>query len=270
MAPAADAACFPDKIFSHNDQAGAYNYLINFDGTAPTVGAFWQPGSRSLNNEGTYDASQWINTYAGAWYVFGFMGNGGVAGCPAGQVVVMITQDLGATSQFAVLQANEIPANSTPFYLASATMAPIPRPRVTASSRVGTDVVVDLSFDALEGAYGSFDLPGDATNVISDIVLYTAKGADPGRNVAGWTELAVVPFAGGVTTAAAVSVDCSVLGENTLLAAGLRGTGEYSSVHVSAPTAIECDPALADPDGKFDIIRERGNGQKKGKPFSER
>ena len=55
----------------------------------------------------------------------------------------------------------------------------------------------------------------------------------------------------------------------TFLAAGLNFTGEYDTVHVSSSVSVECDPNLADPDNKFDLIRERGKGDKRGTPFRD-
>lgn len=272
LAPVVSAACLPEKVFSTANQAGVYNYVYGANGDVGTaIGAFWEPANRINANEGTLPLTEWFKvnpTYSPEWYILGFTGDARVFGCPAGQMAMILTQDNGASAEYAILQADETGAATT-FYFNSVTFQPLPRPRVTNSSKVGTDIIVDLAFDSVEAGYGSFDRPG-AINVISDLVLYSAQGADPGRAVAaGWTEIARVPYASGETTLPALSIDCS--GEvQTYIAAGLVGTGEFETAHVGASTVIGCDPTLADPDDKFDIIRDRGQGQKKGTPFRDR
>jgi hypothetical protein len=146
-------------------------------------------------------------------------------------------------------------------------MTPIPRPQVTNRSRAGDIVTLDMQVQDFAPAFSS-RFGRIANEYISGINLYSFSGtADPGRDVAAWTFLRTVPYTGGPSSTLGVDVDCSNFTNDVFVAAGVQMTGEYDTLHVGASTIVECDPTLADPGDKFDLIRERGHGQKKGKPF---
>jgi hypothetical protein len=277
------ATCIPAKDFSSwNFTRGVYYYVyfaadsavVDARGGLPAGqgGAFWQPGNRDGANEGGYTVDQWLGYYpAYGWYLNGNLGNGSVVGCPAGELVVVSTDPSpagGTRTDIFITQATEDPSEAPFFFTGPGlTFQPMPSPEVTGSSRDATNVLVDLQFaDPARSFYTTYSAV--ATDFITDIVLFSAKGADPGRDVAGWTEIARFPYAGGQTTAPAFTVDCTDPAD-TFLAAGLALADGYVPTHVSASVAIECDPNLADPDAKFDLIRERGKGQKRGKPFQQ-
>ncbi len=142
------------------------------------------------------------------------------------------------------------------------TFVEMPRPRVTNSSRAGAQVVVDVAFDGVLAAFSS-NSGGTAETTFTNFVLLSSHGvADAGRAGGGWTEVGRVAYSNAGGTLAGLAVDCADDGGDTFLALGLEIDGELiSSLHVSASTALECDPTLADPDGKFDMIRDRGKGQ---------
>lgn len=268
----ANATCIPAKDFNTWDSP-EYWYVFWGGGSAAdstlVTGNFWEAGNRTAANEGEYDASNWLNYFPGyGWYLQGNLGDGGVVGCPEGQLILTVTDPTPASgTHFFVTSAIEDPSARVFFHFGGADIdfLPMPSPQVIASSRTGTDVNVSLQFDDVGAAFYTRNVT-TAADVIDSVVLYQAKGTNPGPAVDGWTEIGRFPYAGGAIDAE-VTVDCA---DETLtfLAAGLS-VDAFDLAHVSAAVAIECDPNLADPDDKFDIIRERGKGQKRGKPFRE-
>lgn len=277
------ATCIPAKDFSSwTFTRGAYYYVffaadsavVNQAGGLPPGmgGAFWQPGNRAGANEGTYGVAGWLGYLAPyGWYLNGNLGDGGVVGCPTGSILVVATDPSpagGSRTDVIITQANEDPTEAPFFFTGpNLTFQPMPQPQVTGSSRSASSVLVDLVFDdparSFYSTYGTA-----ATEHITNIVLFSAKGADPGRDLAGWTEIGRFPYAGGQTSAPQFTVDCTDPAD-TFLAAGLVMSDGFVPTHVSASIAIECDATLADPDDKFDLIRERGKGSKRGKPFQQ-
>lgn len=274
LALPAQAGCNPDKVFGTWDFTdGVYYYVTWGAGSATdpaqTVGALYEPGNRALNNEGGYDVTNWLRDYnaSGTWYISGALGSADVVGCASGNMILAITDPTSANgTDFVVSWANEvIKANNYDY--PDLVFAPMPAPTVTASSRTGSTVNLDLAFsDAGAGFSSRYSrTPAEAIN---EIVLYQAKGADPGRNASAWTEIGRFPYEGGAVNVSGFGLDCSD-NTTTFLAAGLNLTNEYDTVHVSSSISVECDPNLADPDNKFDLIRERGKGEKRGKPFRD-
>lgn len=273
LALPAQAGCNPDKVFGTWDFTdGVYYYVTWGAGSATdpaqTVGALYEPGNRALNNEGGYDVTNWLRGSAATyWYVSGALGSADVVGCAAGNMILAITDPTPATgTEFVVSWANEVQKANNYDY-PDLVFAPMPAPSVTASSRAGTTVNLDLAFDDAGAAFSS-RYGRAATEAINEVVLYQAKGADPGPDAAGWTEIARFPYEGGAVNVTGFGLDCT---DETLtfLAGGLNFTGEYDTVHVSSSISVECDPNLADPDSKFDLIRDRGKGDKRGKPFRD-
>lgn len=271
MAPSAEAVCIPGKAFGTWD-APNYNYVFGWNQDhALTVGVFWQAGARADANEGTYDEADWLRYYAGyGTYISGQI-SAGTVGCVTGEMILAITQDNGdGTASFAVNQETE-KTTGLNFWQANMTLVPMPRPRVTNSSRSGAQVVVDVAFDGVDSAFTS-QTGSTAAGTFTNFVLLSAHGpADPGRDGAAWTEVGRVAYNGAGASITGLAVDCADDGGDTFLAFGLEIDNELiPSLHVSASTALECDPTLANPDDKFDMIRERGKGQKKGRPFTDR
>ncbi len=273
-ASSAMALCSPPKVFHSWDASTYYyGYVYNYSGDmGNTVGAFWEPGARTESNEGTFTVDNWLRYYAATskWYITGNTGTAGVVGCPGGQIVVAISEAQGTTANFAIAQADETPTRNFHFNLANMTLTPIPRPQITNRSRAGDIVTLDMQ--AVDVASGfSTRFGGVAASYITGINFYSFTGnTDPGRDAAAWTFLRTEPYVAGATAALSVDVDCSDQLSDVFLAAGVQLTGEYNTVHLGASTIVECDPTLADPDDKFDLIRDRGKGQKKGTPFNRR
>jgi hypothetical protein len=273
VAPAAEASCLPAKLFSTWDfDDGVYFYVNNFSGDfTGTVGAFWETGNRALSNEGTYPVNEWLSYYAGyGWYLNGNMGDSRVTGCPATQMIVVVTEDGadGSLSNFIAGAANETPAKGNAFNYADLTFTPIPAPSVTGSTRLAdNNVEVDLLIADPAAGYSTRDgIP--ATDVITAINIYTIKSnTRPTSNPADWTLAQSAAYAGGDTSVVGLVADCQDQGTDTWLGAGIEFGGEYSSELITVGNVVECDPALADPDDKFQLIQGKGKGQKKGKPF---
>ncbi len=271
IAPASQAACIPSKTFTSWDFTDyLYFYVYNFSGNlGASVGAFWQPFDRAASNEGTQTIDIWLRYYAATsqWYISGEWGTAGTTGCASGEMVLAMTDPKGAGADFAVGQADETPVKSAHFNFNNLNFTPIPRPQITNRSRAGDTVTLDLQFADIAGGFSTrFGHP--ASTYLSGINLYTFSGtADPGRDTAAWTLAQTAPYNGGITTLAGVNVDCSNHANDVFLAAGIQVTGEYDTVHLGASTIVECDPTLADPGDKFDLIREKGKGLKKGRPF---
>ena len=273
FASPAGANCSPGKAFGTFDFDDGVYYYVNFAtdsaaDPAQLVGALWEPGNRVTSNEGTYTADNWVRQGSGYFYVTGNLGDSRVNGCPAVRMVAVLTDPTpGDRTDVAIGSADETPAKGNFFNYDNFNFVPMPSPRAVASSRGAGNVVVDLEFNDPGAAFASrfATVPAD---VIDAIVLYQATG-DAGRDAAAWVEVARIPYAGGVSSLNGFTVDCGGGTADQALAAGLSLTEEYTTVHVSSALLIECDPTLADPDSKFDLIRERGKGEKRGKPFRD-
>ncbi len=258
MAPSAQAICSPPKTFLSWSAAG-YTYVYGHNPSAPTFGSFWQPGGRLDHNEGTYDVSNWLRFYSASYsYFAGNLGDGGVVGCPGGELIIAVTQDNeDGTASFLINRETEDPGAPTAFWPATSTFTPMPAPRATASSRAGETVIMDVS--VADFAEGFFSRTGHlAEGSITGISLYTFHGAaDPGRDAANWTFHSTIPYTGADSTAAGLIIGCVDDGMDTYVAAAINLTGELDTLHVGPSIVVECDGTLADPDDKFDMIRTR-------------
>jgi hypothetical protein len=277
MIPAANATCNPGKLFTTWDFTDIVYYYVHFgpdsmESTDYTVGAFWEPGNRALSNEGTCDDSSWLRYYepTGKWYVSGSLGDACSTGCPSGGMNIVITDDKGASgADFAVGRADETPAQAAHFNFGDFNLTPLPRPRVMSSHREGRFLYLDIYFEDLSAGFNSRFGHAD-TSVITGINLYTSPEEDPGRSAADWVFHSTASYEGGRTELHGIEFDCEGL-YHLYLSAGLQmDDGDYDTVHVSAATRAECQIlADPDPDDKFDIIKTRGKGKKKGRPFRE-
>ncbi len=273
MAPTAHAACNPPTTFHSWDFGGAgYAYVYGWHGNvSSTSGAFWKPGQRATANEGSFGVSNWLRSSIYGDYLTGNLGDGATVGCVNGQIIVLLTQDNGdGTASFAMARENERAA-SPQFHMPNMTFAPIPRPRVVNASRAGAAMVVDVAFDGLPAAGVGFNsrTGHTAAATIANWVLLSSHGAsDSGRPTGAWSEVGRQAYSDAGATMTGLTVGCADDGGDTFLAVGLDVAGDLVSLHVGASTALECDPTLADPDDKFDLIRDRGQGRKKGRPFN--
>ena len=102
MLPTASANCSPAKQFTTWDftpGATVYYYVYNFESedTSNVIGAFWEPGSRAQDNEGTTPVDDYLRFYTGypeSWYISGNLGDSRVNGCPTGELVLAGGQNI--------------------------------------------------------------------------------------------------------------------------------------------------------------------------------
>jgi hypothetical protein len=252
----AQAGCASNYFFSTwATDISQYSYLQFAAGADPAtniIGRYWQDGARATANEGTYDDVNWIKPFGGdEWYINGDLQYGG-GGCPANFLNVVIQHNRGTSADILVLRANEEGARLPSYDLSSSTRLfvaqPIPRPRVTSSSRNGTSVNLNLQIDSAAGAaYGE---DGAAAEITGYVVKSVSAGADPGRDAALYTTTLGTLAAPGTLAAA---VDCTNTAQDQFVVLQLQfDGGQFSSDLVGAATRVECDPNLADP--KFKMI----------------
>jgi hypothetical protein len=245
-APTANASCVPNKDFSHwNLTTGTYTYITAPPGANPGtfIGRFWENNNRIAANEGTYDDSNWLKPYSGRWYTDAQMGSPGVVGCPAGNIVVFIQNNSGATGEFLVQVA---PEQAGFFDLAAQgdqVMVAIPKPRLSNRAVAGNLRNFNANIDnAQAGA------PGAAVGELS-YRLVTKSGtatSDGGRGSAGWLVGPTITPG----SPAPVSFDCTSTVTEHFVATQLVVDGLPSDI-VSESTRVTCNPALADPDFKL-------------------
>lgn len=289
VATDASAACNPTKDFKL-----AYGQcpltdalcMMNFPGDAivdPTnaamIGRFWQAGNRPAANEGAGcpasvyllpgDAQQLtIFGQMGGDFGFGACDN---AGCPAG-TLVMVIQTLSADGSKAFYAAGKVNETIGEFDFGRGgtnwQVAEVPRPRVTSSSRGGSTVTLNLSFDAPVGAYGDAD--GFArSSILSGYQVVRFEGsADPGRNPAAWTNIgAVIPVTESGATLGGFGAVCGGTTDDVFIAMRpIFDAGQFSGDYVGASTRIECDPAVADPRFKMIDRSKSGRGSIRANP----
>jgi hypothetical protein len=249
-APSANAGCAVPKIFSSWGDGG-YFYLVPPPGATDSslLGRFWTIGNRASVNEGTYADTNWVKFYAptNVWYINGTLDSPQITGCPTGSMLVLIQNNDGPTASFVAANQIETPA-AQKFYDYSTlathfTMVPIPRPQVVSSARVGSSVQMNVNIpSAQSGVYG----PNTASLLQYRIVTRSGT-SDSGRAAAAYTPGAVVP----ANTTTPLSVDCSAVTSDQWVATQLLVDG-FPTDLVSAPTRVNCNPALAEP--KFKLI----------------
>lgn len=275
----ASAACNPTKDFklAFSD---AGDYFINCPPDAVCTiaggvlkGRFWQAGNRGAANEGAAcpEATWLLETGAGQLTIFGqsggdILGTGPCdnTGCVANaQVTVIgtISTD-GTKGYYAVGKVNETVGEF--LYNRGGTdwaMTEIPRPRVTNSSRGGSTVTVNLSFDPPSGAHGEADSFSRSSILTGYQVVRFEGAADPGRLPAAWSNLgAVIPVSEGGATLGGLAAVCGGTTDDVFLAMRpVFDGGQFSSDYVGASTRIECDPAVADP--RFKMIDRNKTGR---------
>lgn len=289
VAQPALAICDNSAGFTQTPKGGTfdYNYLVfGTDSTsgggaqdgAGLAGKFWRLGSRATANEGTTATSDWVLTFAGAWYIDGNWASlPGTVGCASGNPMAIVVEDrtldgsaglfaAGAADSFVVCPREWDMSGDANFNCATRptrtwadwTGQPIPRPRVTGSSRVAPNVVLDLQFDDVASGFFNGGNGRSAYSVITGYVVKTqtllkTAPAPGAANTAAWTAIANTATAAGGASIAGVSVNCADPNTFVYVATALQFDGGDQSSYVSQPTVVECDPTLADPD-RFKLI----------------
>ena len=139
-------------------------------------------------------------------------------------------------------------------------MVPIPRPRITSSSKAGSIVSVQFTVDPAN--LGAYD--GSAGVITGYNILSKLSGTDPGRSASGYDAAPVTSLSaaggGSASTATAVSVDCSggspSLSRRWVVTQLVTANGP--SPTVSEATLVSCDGSLAEPPGgKYKIVKPK-------------
>jgi hypothetical protein len=268
MAPAASAACASARSAkTYNSGTGAYSYwhAPSGDTGGTLVGQTWQlgaPGTWSTGNCNSVD----VGSPGGAGFIY--FGAGGIglnldlaacgSGCPAsGSTLAVVAQKKsGATTDFLVATVVETPGGAVNFDYSTQgnhEMIPMPRPRVTSSSRAGTTVNLNVQVPAISaGLYG----PNAANAVTGFNILSASSATNPGRDAAAYTLRSAITSPGGNAATGAVSVDCTNPNADQWVVTQLVLEGGVGSSAVSEATRVNCNPALADP--KYKIVPKRG------------
>jgi hypothetical protein len=276
LGPSASAACAsPRGASTYNSVLLQYVYWhpaanvpLNAPGAVLT-GQTWQLGSYATWNDRAQGSSPACtgNLYFNGGGLIGMqLGlNTCGTGCPAS----------GATLAYLAMEA--VPGNiPTGFLLetiaednsrglnfdysqlGARTLGTIPRPRVVSSSRAGSAVNLQVSFDAAVGPVGP-DSGAAGTGAAGAITGYKILShesvGDPGRSASAYEVQAasVLTSAGGPAAATPVSVNCaSTTDSHWLVTQLIVENGAVGSDFVSLPTRVSCGPTLADP--KFKIV----------------
>jgi hypothetical protein len=278
LAPSASAACAVLKVMStYNSSTGQYVYWPTTVGNTGTLtGQSWQLGAYASWNDrqqGTSPACSG-NLYFAAGGTANSIGlqllmNACGAGCPTP----------GATVAYLAQNKSNVPGGPTDFLLITSAetnnglnwdlslsgphnLVPIPRPRVTSSSRAGNLVNLQVAMDPTSvGATG----PGAANAITGYKVLARQAATDPGRSAAAYTQTlnTYTTSGGGSAAALPASVDCTNQAQDYWLVTQIIVEGgAVGSDAVSQATRVGCNPALADP--KFKIIDKKPVGTKPG------
>ncbi len=255
--------------------------------TSPNVvGRFWQTGAKATTSSDGGGSNcldtAWLQQDSGGpntFGIFGYMGGsngiGGYCepqGCATGNAhfVVETTSTVGDKAYIAVYRSTELSPDTTHNWDLSEdgvmTAAEIPRPQVTTSSRVLTNVIVDLTLVQINSAFhGALDGHSPSGSITAYRLMEASSNTDPGRNPVAWTVKSTHAYTGSNVAVTGVTVDCSAVTTDKWLATQLElDNNQTASTYVSAGVQIECDPNLADP-GKFKII-PRGPSKKGVKP----
>lgn len=303
--PTADAACSALKQFGQYnffDNPGNYGYIRFGAGeSSPTggptahAGSFWQLGNRSSNGDGCpINAVQadggWIQYFGGGGhYLAGNLTSGCIQGCPLTELVVTVLDKIDGedAARFAVLRTEERILRGIQFDMSpnqgpggeqwpvDVFAADIPKPRVTASSRSGSTVNVDIAFDDIVAGYYDGGRGTDPYAVITGYQLYTqtvlkTDPAPPRDSTSGWALAQTVATGAGGSSLPGFGVDCSDPNTIVLLAVGLEIDG-YSTEYVGAAQSVECDPNLADPKApRFRLVERPDKPGRSGRTIAPR
>jgi hypothetical protein len=215
------AGCNPTKEFQLG--YGDPTYDLIFPAGADTaiqggvIGHIWQPGAFATTGDTSIPGNGCVDTYwlyppsaGGAMTIYGSNGgdlaNPDIAGacdtvvCPAGGLVVMVqTKLLDNTDAYYTVGRVSEGSSGAPLFNFALTgsdwnLVPIPKPMVTAVSRIGGTITVNFGFDPPAAAFHTSAADGfPATGTITgyQLVAFTAPTnppvPDPGREAAHWT-----------------------------------------------------------------------------------
>lgn len=282
----AAAGCNPTKSFTLGfGPAGDYTMFFPADadttiGGPALKGRFWQAGNRAGANEGSAcpEATYLTAGTAGGVTIFGLSGGDILgtgpcdnAGCVAGNQVILI-QTLSNDGSKAYYAVGKVSENADGFDYSRGgvdwQVVEVPRPRVTSSSRGGSTVTVNLSFDPPAGAHGEADAYTRSSILTGYQVVRFEGSADPGRLPAAWTPLgAVIPVTETGATLGGLGAVCGGTTDDVFLAMRpVFDGGQFSGDYVGASTRIECDPAVADPRFKMIDRTKSGRGSIRSNP----
>ena len=269
------ANCNPAKLAGTFNEAN-YVYIDMGPGVtnAGVVGAFYTCGVPAQNN-GTYPASEWLFVdIGGKLSMQANLGDARVNGCPAGKLVTRLQSQPagGATTppRFLTMVATEGAAGTSSAFDYSylrqpgsmLVSVPIPRPRVTSSSRgPGGTVLLNVALDPV----ASGNTSGDACGAVTGYEIVRSVGSDPGRDPSGWTVVQDVPNDGSGTTTSFPASCNDPNGDEFFATRLLFGDGQKGDM-VSRSFRVNCHPALAEPDFTLVPKRPAGPAKKPGTP----
>lgn len=263
------------------------------DGTP--IGSIWEVGNTGANNGGAHFGNTGICPET-AWFSTGamFPGEGKLAvdvqlastacqmtACPgAGSLVITLIEDAspdGSTGGFAAYTVDDTPTNPARWYdhartqgvggtSSPGTRVDVPfneYPTVDVTASAGpvpnttlTANYADLALN-IESAAGPGDAPVPASeSVVSYDIMQATSLGDPGRDRAAYTLLKSIPYGDAGVTDDTIAVPCGGPGADTWVAVGATFADNVPSILVGKATAVECDPAHADPGGN-DGLHER-------------
>jgi hypothetical protein len=275
---AAMANCPVPTFFGSIQNFPPNDYTVLYFGdtsglSSNVVAHFWQTSAPANGNDEGYPSSYWFYGYPGQdyWYIYGNTGQGNT-GCPVDNLTVSAHNTVSDT--FLLLSVDEAVGSSGEFsfdfskiggansYLYGGTS---PRVRVQTSARNGNNVDITYAVQDATGSAYSAVVPG----AITDVCVYEALSATaPSPHIAAgaWTLVACVG-ATGTTTDQPYVADCSdqtAPVKSRWLANRLTVDGQPASA-VGPLVQIECDPTLADPDGKMKKLDRPKPPRVKGK-----
>lgn len=287
--PAARAQCATAESFaSIGGMCGGYCIYVNVaatvaQNTTNQIGRFWDSADSTKNNGvggALCPAALWwkFSNFPGPAGSRGINGSisstgCGMTACPAlpGELTLLVedwgpTGPLGSgdTAYFIVWRVDTDPTNPFRLYNYARTnnlnqgtypFLEFPKVDVTASARVGMQVIITANFVDIAPNHHAVRLPGNTPippqETIVSLDLMKATGlADPGRWRSAWTQIATIPYSGAVSQYVA-SVTCHDEVNDDWLAVGVTFDGgagpDVPSALVGRAIALECDPNLADP-----------------------
>ena len=275
----ANAQCNPAKIFNTAFGAGGDSYIV-FPADADTTiggpnlrGRFWEPGNRTLRNEGSAcpEATYMVTDPPPPPHsvgIFGQMGGDVLGtgpcvnlGCPVGSMVFLLqTRSTdGARSYFAIGRVDEVAGQfdfSTVEPGQNWVVGDIPRARVTQSSRAGGNVNVNLHLDAPSLYSHAPTGVADESVITAWQVFRVNSNTDPGRNPAAWgAPIQTVTTGANGADVNGLVVDCSAVTTDVFFGVRAVFTGEFPADDVSQATRVECDPNVAQP--RFNQIEKK-------------
>lgn len=281
----ASAACNPTKDFKLAFGSADHNMVFpagtnSVIGGGVLKGRWWQAGNRGAANESGNCPEQTylLDQGGGLITVFGqsggdVLGTGACLnfGCPAGAMVLLV-QTLstdGTRAYYAVGKVNEI-GGEFDFGRGNVDwpVVEIPRPRVTSSSRGGSTVTLNLSFDPPAGAHGEADGFARSSILTGYQVVRFEGSADPGRDSASWQNIgAVIPVTETGATLGGFGAVCGGTTDDVFIAMRpIFDGGQQAADYVGASTRIECNPASADPRFKMIDRTKSGRGTTRSNP----